>query len=91
MILQKASIKKEFNLLVFLRELGDCENQDFSQLWSAKLSDFEKKSALNREDISLLKSFGDKLGTTDSLHQTQLCDEYICRFEERYENEKSNV
>jgi hypothetical protein len=49
------------------------------------------KSPLCKSDADLLKSFGNKLGTTDCYHQTQLCDEYIKRFEERYKYEKDKL
>ncbi len=90
-ILKKASNSDEFSELVFLSEFDDCESCGFYQLWSAELSVFEKMSALNSDDIALLKSFGNKLGTTDCLHQTQLCNEYVCRFEERYEYAKNKL
>lgn len=90
-IVKKAAMNREFAEFSFLNNLSDCENSDFSKAWSTQLEKFRKHSALNTGDIDLLKSFGNKLGTTDSFHQTQLCEEYIKIFEERCEYEKSKL
>jgi len=90
-IVNNAASNKEFKDLTFLKKLRDCDNLDFAQAWSAQTDEFRKRSALNNGDIELLKSFGNKLGTTDCFHQTRLCEEYIRRFEERYEYEKNKL
>ena len=90
-IVKKAAMNSEFKELTFLNEINNCENSDFSQTWSLQVENFKQQSSLNCGDIELLKSFGNKLGTTDCFHQTQLCEEYIKRFEERCEYEKSKL
>ena len=90
-IVKKAAMNSEFKELTFLNRINNCDNSDFSQTWSLQVEKFKQQSSLNCGDIELLKSFGNKLGTTDCFHQTQLCEEYIKRFEERCEYEKSKL
>ncbi len=89
--MKKASESKELDELSFLKELAKCEENDFSESWSDAIDKFTDLSAFDQADADMLKCFGSKLGTTDSLHQTQLCDEYIKRFEERYEYENNRI
>lgn len=90
-IMKNAAQNTEFKELSFLSNLSECDCYDFSEAWSAQMDEFKSHSALNNGDITLLKSFGNKLGTTDCFYQTQLCEEYIRRFEERYEYEKNKL
>lgn len=90
-IMNNASLNRDLMMLDFLSNLSECDDLDFSQAWTAQIDNFMKRSPLNSGDIDLLKSFGNKLGTTDCFHQTRLCEEYIHRFEERYEYEKNKL
>lgn len=91
LIAENAARCEELKDLTFLAQVSNCTDGDFSVNWSKAVDDFLLKSALNKGDSDLLKSFGNKLGTTDCIHQTQMCDEYIKRFEERYKYEKSKL
>ncbi|MBQ3498767.1 MAG: stage III sporulation protein AB [Clostridia bacterium] len=90
-IIEKASVLKQFEELTFLKEIDSSKEADFSFLWSDAIDRFLHKSYLKYSDAELLKSFGEKLGTTDSFHQTQLCVEYIKQFEECYEKRKGKL
>lgn len=91
MITEKAAKCDELKDLTFLAQVSECIDGDFSVNWSDAVDMFLIKSALHKSDADLLKSFGNKLGTTDCNHQTQMCDEYIKRFEERYKYEKDRL
>ena len=90
-ITEKASKLSELKELSFLKQVSECTEGDFAVNWSEAVDKFLLKSTLSKKDADLLKSFGNKLGTTDCFHQTQLCDEYIKRFEEIYKHEKSKL
>lgn len=90
-IIKKASVLKDFEELTFLKDIDNSKEEDFSFLWSDAIDRFLHKSYFKYTDAQLLKSFGEKLGTTDSFHQTKLCVEYIKQFEECYEKRKRNL
>lgn len=61
-----------------------CEGtEDFSKWWQEEVCKLSGTTALNKEDISLLMRFGDKLGVTDLQGQISNCDLYIRLFAER--------
>ena len=57
-IVKKAAMNSEFRELTFLNRISNCENSDFSQIWSLQVENFKQQSSLNCGDIELLKSFG---------------------------------
>ncbi len=89
-IIQSAEENAELRELTFLSELANGEEADFSNRWKSSVEEFALNSPLKKEDIRLLLSFGEVLGTTDSAHQTKLCGDYAQHFLKQYEEAEKN-
>lgn len=63
---------------------------DFAQWWQEEVRNLCRTTALNKEDISLLARFGEKLGVTDLQGQISNCELYINLFSERLQGAKDN-
>lgn len=87
-IIKKSVEDEELKALTFLKNIANSEQSDFYQAWKENIEEFSTFSYLNKGDIALLLSFGEKLGTTDISYQTQLCNEYLTLFEDRYQTAK---
>lgn len=73
-----------------LRYLVGCaeklrENLPFPQAWREAVGQEAGRTALNREDLELLLSFGRGLGTTDLAGQEKLCDMHARMFAQQLE------
>lgn len=79
-IVHRACKSGSFNRLGFLEKI---DNADLSEGFDAVWSESVEKEAfcLDAQSKNLLKSFGTRLGKTDTKNQVELCEFYKSRFE----------
>ncbi len=81
-IMQKAASSNEYKMLTFLNFTADADiSQGFEKVWSESIDMNNGKLLFSPKINELLKSFGNKLGKTDSAGQKELCNYYIKQFE----------
>ncbi len=85
----KAVTSGQFSDLSFLDEIASGGSEDFNERWHASVTQYCRKNPLLKSDLKLLESFGENLGTNDCEHQVLLCEEYVKRFTNLYENAMS--
>lgn len=76
-----------------LKFAADCkkayeENSDFSLSWKKSLGEMK---TLSHDDVKLLYSFGEALGTTDVSGQVSICKLHAKLFEERLRQAKEDI
>lgn len=78
-ILKEAEHKKFLKRLSFVSQCVSLleEGEDFKSAWEKALLEKSEASALTKEDIYLVSSFGLQLGTTDVNGQVNLCNLYL--------------
>lgn len=78
---------------VFLLKDAFFAGNSFSSAWQQALTKYTEHSTLQNDEIDLLRTFGDRFGTTDRAGQTANCTYYISRLTnlvtELRKNEKS--
>lgn len=81
-IIKKASENDDFKFLKFLQDsaLSDLSSA-FDDVWCDCVDKHNKGLCFNSEINNLLKSFGSKLGKTDSAGQKELCSYYEMQFD----------
>ncbi len=89
-LFKNASDNSQFKHLSFITEVAKNMSDDFSVVWKTAVNSFFLNNMLPNKDKQLLLSFGEKLGTTDCEHQLKLCDEYITRLNESYDEALHN-
>ncbi len=84
-LIKNAADNSEFRQLSFISNVERDMSDDFSQVWNESVKKYFIENLLPIKDMQLLLSFGEKLGTTDCEYQMKLCEEYIARFTESYD------
>ncbi len=90
-VIGKACKNHEFDKLSFLKTIACSEDDDFTQLWKNSVKEYCQFSSLTGGDTALLISFGEKLGASDSEHQSRLCEEYISLLQCRYDSARKSM
>ncbi len=90
-VICKACDNSEFDQLVFLKKIAQSDNEDLTRLWTECVRDYSKVSPLTGDDAALLASFGEKLGASDSEHQSRLCEEYISLLHRRHDSARNRM
>lgn len=74
-LMRSLSEKSELSELKFLRTCYAemCGGEDFRTAWSGSVGERDNVRYLDRDDVSLLLSFGENFGTTDSDGQVANC------------------
>ena len=84
-------VKESFASAYGFDDFGEvCDDLSFREWWNKSVEKLTFTTALNKEDLSLLLRFGEKLGVTDVDGQISNCDLYIKLFSERLENAKES-
>lgn len=79
-IIHKACISGNFDKLTFLEKMDSADlSEGFATVWSDSIE--RTASCLDRQSKNLLKSFGARLGKTDTKDQVDLCTFFKDRFE----------
>ncbi len=88
-IVHRACESGNFNQLEFLEKI---DNADLSEGFDAAWNESVEKSAscLDTQSKNLLKSFGTRLGKTDTKNQVELCEFYKSRFEFNEAQQRKN-
>lgn len=76
---------RSYDVLAFVGDCasGLCCGESFDTAWKAALSKKENLSGLKKEDVSLLLSFGEGFGTTDTTGQLANCEIHKKLIEEK--------
>lgn len=91
-IIHRACESGEFVRLSFLKSLDSADlSEGFSEVWNSCVDSCKSVTLLGRDGVSLLKSFGSRLGKTDTNDQLELCEYYKKKFEECEMQAKKNM
>ncbi len=90
LIVKRAVDSSAFEELTFLNAVNrDDLSRGFSAVWSNSID--ACNDALDKEGKALLKSFGSRLGKTDTTDQLEFCEYYKEQFAQREAQARKNV
>lgn len=78
-LISKLATRSEFKDLTFLKYCnnGIGSGDDFNKAWLASLDNSKAHRYLTDRDLSVIESFGNAFGTTDTEGQKTICEFYI--------------
>lgn len=82
-LLEYLGKSKDFSKLTFINDTAEKikNGEDFITAWNKAVTSFSKGISLDGDEISLLRSFANGLGSSDLSGQMSNCDTYINLFE----------
>lgn len=82
-LLEYLGKSKDFSKLTFINDSAHLmkNGEDFVSAWNKAVTSFSESASLDGDEISLLTSFANGLGSSDLSGQMSNCDTYINLFE----------